>query len=64
MSGDFHNTITFFDKVTSMGRIVNIRNIGMKSDAKTGKLTTSCQAVTYKFVEQKDDKKKRKKKRR
>ncbi len=53
MTGDFHSTITFFDQVTSMDRIVNVRNIKMGADAKSGKLKTSCQAVTYKFVEQK-----------
>lgn len=62
MTGDFHSTITFFDQVTSMGRIVNVRNIQMKSDAKTGTLKTSCQAVTYKFVEQKKVGKRKKKK--
>ncbi len=62
MTGDFHSTITFFDQVTSMGRIVNVRNIRMKADAKTGALKTSCQAVTYKFVEQKKVGKRKKKK--
>lgn len=61
MSGDFHSTITFFDRVTSMGRIVNIRNINMKADGKTGSLKTSCKAVTYKFVEQKKASKGKKK---
>ena len=55
MTGDFHNTIKFFDQVTSMARIVNVKNIKMKADPKTGNLITSCQAVTYKFVEQKED---------
>ena len=61
MTGDFHSMITFFDKVTSMDRIVNIRNVKMKADTKTGGLTTSCQAVTYKFVEPKKGGKKGKK---
>lgn len=64
MTGDFHSTITFFDQVTSMGRIVNVRNVKMTADAKTGKLKTSCQAVTYKFVEQKEGGKRNKKKKR
>lgn len=51
MIGKFHNTIIFFDKVTSLHRIVNIRNIKMSSD-KDGMLKTTCEAVTYKFVEQ------------
>jgi type IV pilus assembly protein PilO len=54
--GSFHNTVSFFDKVTSLNRIVNIRNIEMSSEAgKDGaqmRIKTKCQAVTYKFVEQ------------
>lgn len=61
--GSYHNTVVFFDKLTSLNRIVNIRNIDMKADPKdsnaeaTGvvKLETKCQAVTYKFVEQKQE---------
>ena len=67
MDSDFHNMVSFFDKVTSMNRIVNIRSINIKSG--TGKvdekLKITCQAVTYKFVEQSEsDKKKKKRKRR
>lgn len=55
--GSFHNTVAFFDKVTSLNRIVNIRNIEMTSELSKGdggvKIKTKCQAVTYKFVEQK-----------
>lgn len=57
--GNFHNTLMFFDKVTSLNRIVNIRNIKMDvapakdNAAETGtKLKTTCEAVTYKFIEQ------------
>jgi len=57
--GNFHNTVMFFDKVTSLNRIVNIRNIKMEAaqvkDAKEGtgtKIKTVCEAVTYKFIEQ------------
>jgi len=56
--GNYHNTVMFFDKVTSLNRIVNIRNIKMEpaqvKDAKDGagtKLKTVCEAVTYKFIE-------------
>jgi Tfp pilus assembly protein PilO len=63
----------FFDKVTSLNRIVNIRNIKMEvaqvKEAKEGtgtKLKTVCEAVTYKFIEQGqepvDNKKDKKKK--
>ncbi|MBU1169933.1 MAG: type 4a pilus biogenesis protein PilO [Proteobacteria bacterium] len=58
MLGDYHNTIMFIDKVTSLNRIVNIKNIQMASSpSKDGgkmKIKTLCQAVTYKFVEQQE----------
>lgn len=48
--GGYHNVAQFFDKVANLSRIVNIRNIQMSHD-KSGGLTTSCEAVTYKFIE-------------
>jgi len=48
--GGYHNVAQFFDKVANLSRIVNIRNIQMSRD-KAGALTTSCEAVTYKFIE-------------
>lgn len=64
--GGFHQVVEFFDRVASLNRIVNIKNIKMAPTA-AGKLelNTSCTAVTYKFIEQAkpvDDKKKRRKK--
>ncbi len=51
VKGDYHNLALFFDKVARLNRIVNIRNINM-SRAKDGSdLSTSCTAVTYKFVD-------------
>lgn len=70
--GGYHDLAVFFDKVSRLSRIVNIKNITMgRSKANKGKkgqlpqgdeLNTSCTAVTYKFVEpapQKPTKKKR-----
>jgi type IV pilus assembly protein PilO len=56
ISGGFHSMVMFFDKVTSLNRIVNIRNISMTiapptKDEEKAKLKTKCQAVTYKFIE-------------
>jgi len=57
VTGNFHNVVLFFEKVARLSRIVNIRNImisGAKGKSKTSadsKLSTSCMAVTYKFVE-------------
>ena len=63
VKGNYHNVALFFDKVSNLSRIVNIRNIkigGGKS------LNTSCTAVTYRFIEmsEKKSKKKGKKKKR
>lgn len=54
VSGSYHQVAVFFDKVSNLPRIVNIRDVKMMPASKkesSGKLTTSCQAVTYKFVE-------------
>ena len=54
VSGTYHQVAVFFDKVANLPRIVNIRDIKMAPASKndTGnELTTSCQAVTYKFIE-------------
>ena len=65
--GAYHNVATFFDSVSRLPRVVNIKNINIKPGAKGGKLTTTCTAVTYKFIDEKPKKKKpankRKKKR-
>ncbi|QTA88596.1 type 4a pilus biogenesis protein PilO [Desulfonema magnum] len=75
--GNYHNAILFFDKVSRLNRIVNIRNISIAPSGGKGKkkegtqkneLKVSCMAVTYKFVEtppkasSSDEKKEKKKK--
>lgn len=50
--GNFHNTAIFFDKVSKLSRIVNIKNIVMSPRKSGGALNTSCTAVTYKYIEQ------------
>jgi len=50
VQGGYHNVAQFFDKVANLSRIVNIRNIQISRD-KAGQLITSCEAVTYKFIE-------------
>ena len=65
VTGNFHNVALFFDKVSNLRRIVNIRNIVMEpgnTKELGSQLGTSCQAVTYKFVEQKAAKETTKKK--
>lgn len=54
VSGTYHQVAVFFDKVANLPRIVNIRNIKMSPQSQKdggNELMTSCQAVTYKFVE-------------
>lgn len=57
VTGNFHNIVRFFEKVARLSRIVNIQDIkisGGQGKAKTSdgsKLSTTCTAVTYKFVE-------------
>jgi type IV pilus assembly protein PilO len=62
VSGSYHNVGMFFDKVSSLNRIVNIKDIKMLQPAvkdvkvapsakDTARLITSCIAVTYKFLE-------------
>lgn len=54
VSGGYHSVATFFEKVSDLSRIVNITNIRITPDDKTKLLTTSCTAVTYKFIEAPD----------
>jgi type IV pilus assembly protein PilO len=61
VAGDYHNFVQFADRVARLSRVVNIRNINMSRN-KHGKLTTTCQAVTYKFIDAPPPKKKKKKK--
>ena len=61
VAGNYHQVGVFFDKVSNLNRIVNIKDIKMVPPGKDAKmatpandatrLITSCTAVTYKFVE-------------
>ena len=62
VSGDYHGVATFFESVASLNRIVNIRNIKMTPSKNGKRLTTTCTAVTYKFIEAPKNKKKSKEK--
>jgi len=57
LKGGYHNTAEFFDRVAALPRIVTIRDIAISPSQKKGELSTSCTAVTYKFIEQTDQKK-------
>ncbi len=64
VTGRYHDVVTFFDKVATLPRVVNIRNISMGGRKKGDRLTTNCTAVTYKFVKAKPKKKKKSRRRR
>lgn len=51
VSGDYHGVATFFESVAELNRIVNIKDIKVAPEGKTGSLVTVCTAVTYKFIE-------------
>jgi type IV pilus assembly protein PilO len=55
ISGRFHNTMSFFEKVANLPRIVNIENITMGEGAEVkGRgwvIKTSCTIKTYMFVD-------------
>ncbi|MFH1935189.1 MAG: type 4a pilus biogenesis protein PilO [Pseudomonadota bacterium] len=57
VSGAYHDVATFFDKVGRMKRIVNILDISMKPvKERSTNLTTKCDAVTYRFKREVDEK--------
>ena len=60
VNGGFHSTVTFFEKVAKLPRIVNIEDITMSEtkDVKRGRLiVTNCVIKTYMFLEKMDEKK-------
>lgn len=62
IKGSFSNLMIFFDKIGKLYRIVNLRDIKINNDEKDRNiLTTTGTAVTYKFVEKKEEKKEEKK---
>lgn len=54
VSGSYHEVALFFDKVSRLSRIVNIDNINMTkgNTDSDNKLSTTCTAITYRFVEE------------
>ena len=51
VTGSYHNVALFFDKLARLSRIVNIENIKMTTAKGGNTLTTSCTAITYRFIE-------------
>jgi type IV pilus assembly protein PilO len=51
VKGGYHNLALFFDRVSRLSRIVNIKDIDMEASNESGSLMTKCTAVTYRFLE-------------
>ena len=51
VAGNYHNVGLFFDNVSRLYRIVNIKNIVLTTPRDGDRLNSSCTAVTYRFVE-------------
>lgn len=60
VKGNFHNTVTFFDEVGRMNRLININNIGFKNPAVNGDnilLETTSVATAFRFLDEAERKK-------
>ncbi len=60
LTGSYHQAAAFFDAVSKMERIVNIKNLslgGAKDDGGKTTLGVDCSAVTFRFVENSPGKK-------
>ena len=53
VTGRYHDVGRFFDKVSSLPRLVNVDNVNFTAPKKGDILSTTCTAVTYRFVEAK-----------
>lgn len=57
LDGGYHDVAVFFDRVGRMERIINIYNVSMKPVKKDStNLVTKCEAVTYRFKEDANEK--------
>lgn len=52
VTGNYHSVANFFEKISNLSRIVNITNIRISPGKDSDVLTTTCTAVTYKFIEE------------
>ncbi|MCF8050974.1 MAG: type 4a pilus biogenesis protein PilO [Desulfobacterales bacterium] len=51
VEGSYKDTAMFFYRVAGLSRIVNLKNISMEPKGPDKNISTSCNAVTYMFVE-------------
>lgn len=64
VEGNYHQLTDFFFQVANLSRIVNVNNVEIKNKKGAEKLEMSCKAVTYMFVEQKEEQPKNKRQQR
>lgn len=60
VKGNFHNTVTFFDEVGRLHRLINIDNIGFKNPTVSGDsvvLETTSIATAFRFLDEAERKK-------
>ncbi len=60
VKGNFHNTVSFFDEVGRLNRLINIDNIGFKNPTVTGDnvvLETTSVATAFRFLDDAERKK-------
>jgi type IV pilus assembly protein PilO len=60
VKGNFHNTVSFFDEVGRLSRLINIDNIGFKNPTVNGDkvmLETTSVATAYRFLDEVERKK-------
>jgi len=60
VKGNFYNTVSFFDEVGRLNRLVNINNIGFKNPQATGDnilLETTSVATAFRFLDEAERKK-------
>jgi type IV pilus assembly protein PilO len=60
VKGNFHNTVSFFDEVGRLSRLINIDNIGFKNPTINGEkvmLETTSVATAYRFLDEVERKK-------
>jgi type IV pilus assembly protein PilO len=60
VKGNFHNTVSFFEKVGRLNRLVNIDNIGFKNPTTAGDgvvLETTSVATAFRFLDEAERKK-------
>jgi type IV pilus assembly protein PilO len=60
VKGSFHNTVSFFDEVGRLNRLVNIDNIGFKNPTAAGDnilLETTSVATAFRFLDEAERKK-------